>query len=589
MEKIRLLCIAPYEGMRDVMANIAARRSDLELTVLVGDLDDGVRAVSENVKNGIDAIISRGGTAEEIRRHFSIPVCEVNLSVYDILRAIRLARGFSEDFAVMGFPSITQAASLLCDLLQYDTPIITIHSADEALEQLRELKGRGRRIVLGDMVTTTVAQKLGMNAILITSGIESIEDAFQRALQLQNYYKDVQDSRNLLCDVIGSLDEEVAVFGAGGELQFSTLKEGSLKLLDTLKKNVPAVLSGERLRLIRRLKNQRLSISGRAVSSGGRNRCVYTLSRQHWPELFSDRVLRCYDPEKSSETAPFENFLGDSEVMRKVIHRINRCAAADQPVLLVGEPGTGKDRFARYIYDHSKLSGSSMIRLDCRMMNETHWKYLLESESSPLGDRGLTFYIRCVERIPPGQRLRLETYFSSTAVARRNRIILSCSLGGDFSERDDFYIYLRENFSCITVQIPPLRRHSGDIPTLAGLYINSLNAQLGTQVVGFTPEAMLLLQKFPWERNIDQLIRVIRALVVAAPMSYIPAAAVEEALKEERRQAEPSLSSGVNLKGSLSEITREIVLSVFAQENMNQTRTAKRLDISRSTLWRMLK
>ncbi|WOL40595.1 PrpR N-terminal domain-containing protein [Pyramidobacter sp. YE332] len=589
MKKVRLLCIAPYEGMRDVMMNIAARRSDLELVIRVGDLADGVRAVSEHLESSIDAIISRGGTAEEIRRHFSIPACEIDLSVCDILRAIRLARNFSDDFAIMGYPSITKNASSLCDLLQYTTPVITIHSADEAREQLEKLKKEGRRIVVGDTITAIIAQKLDMNGILVTSGMESIEDAFQRALHLQSYYRDLQESKNLLDSLLNSLNDNLIVFGDRRELCFSTLKDIPQKLRSTLEKNVPSILSGENLHLVRRLDAQRVSIEGKALVSRERNYCVYTLTRQPYAEPFGNKALRCYDPEEALQTAPFENFLGESAIMQKVIHRINRCAAIDQPVLLVGEPGTGKDRFAHYIYAHSRRRRSSLVRIDCRMMTESHWEYLLENENSPLRDNGLTFYIRCVEHIPPEQRLRLENYFGNTAVACRNKFILSCSLGDGFTERDSFFIYLREIFSCLTVEIPPLRRHSGDIPTLVGLYINSLNARLGTQVVGFTPEAMLLLQKFPWERNIDQLVRVVRCLVVSAKMSYISASATEEVLAEERHQLLPTAAAAFNLNRPLNEIVREIVTAIFAQENMNQTKTAKRLGISRSTLWRMLR
>ena len=93
-KRVKLLCIPPYEGMRDLMVNIAARRSDIEMIIHMGDLEDGLKACISRMETSIDAIISRGGTAEIIRRNFSIPICEISLSIYDVLHAIHLAKFF---------------------------------------------------------------------------------------------------------------------------------------------------------------------------------------------------------------------------------------------------------------------------------------------------------------------------------------------------------------------------------------------------------------------------------------------------------------------------------------------------------------
>ena len=118
-EKIRILGIAPYEGLKSVMQKMAADRNDIDLTVYVGDLQKGAELAQRNFHGNFDVIISRGGTAELIGSLTDLPVIEITLSVYDVLRAIKMAENFSSRYAIVGFPSITDSARLLCDLLQY--------------------------------------------------------------------------------------------------------------------------------------------------------------------------------------------------------------------------------------------------------------------------------------------------------------------------------------------------------------------------------------------------------------------------------------------------------------------------------------
>lgn len=74
--------------------------------------------------NNYDVILSRGGTAKLIRSAVDLPVAEISISGYDILRTIKLAQNYSGKFAIAGFSSITENAHMICDLLQYDIDIL---------------------------------------------------------------------------------------------------------------------------------------------------------------------------------------------------------------------------------------------------------------------------------------------------------------------------------------------------------------------------------------------------------------------------------------------------------------------------------
>lgn len=571
------------------MLNVAAQRSDIEMIIRMGNLDEVIQAVKSYSDTGIDAIISRGGTAQRIRAEFSIPVSEIFISVLDVLRAVRLAQSFTDNFAVAGFPAITKPASVLCDLMQFDIKIADIHNASETEACVDSLKKQGYTLVVGDTAAVNAAKRLGIKSILVTSGIESVEAAIENAVQLHRYYSDVRGSLNLLSDVLSNIQKEVIVLDSSGRQCFSTVKELPPSLEPVLRTSVPSVIAEEPMKLLRRIDTQMISVEGSYLQSSGKDYCMYSLAKRPYVKGFLDQVIKYLGPEDDVASWPFENFLGESEKIKDMIETMNRYAALDQPVLLLGEIGTGKDRFAHYIYKHGRLKTHSFVQIDCSMMSEKHWKFLLEDSNSPMYDSGLTIYLNRLGSATLEQRILLKTFLKSSSSFKLNRLFFSFTLGSNFNEHDELYLYLIESLSCLILHIPPLRKRQTDIPILAGLYVNALNISLGTQVLGFTPDAMLILQNFSWERNIDQLMRIVRELVITARTSYISATSVQSVLVRERDRKYISNQTSINLNGSLDKIMREVVRAIFEEEKGNQTKTAKRLGISRSTLWRMLK
>ena len=103
--KTRILAIAPYQGLKEMINEAISDRDDLEMTIRIGDLANGLEIVRSYDLDDFDIIISRGGTAKMISANITIPVVEIEISVYDILRAIKLAENYSNRFAIIGYPA----------------------------------------------------------------------------------------------------------------------------------------------------------------------------------------------------------------------------------------------------------------------------------------------------------------------------------------------------------------------------------------------------------------------------------------------------------------------------------------------------
>ena len=223
MQKTKILAVAPYEGMSNILTELAQKRDDISLTVQTGDLDIGRQIAVQLAHKNYDVIISRGGTAELIESAVEVPVIDISISVYDVLRSIKLAENYGGKFVIAGFCGITKCAGLLCDLLQYDIDIITFKSTDDALPLLRRAQEEGCTLVLCDMTGAKAAKELGMNCHLILSGAESIENAINEAVKLVRSPSHVHKQKDLFQTLLTEEDREFLIYSPAGALWFSSI------------------------------------------------------------------------------------------------------------------------------------------------------------------------------------------------------------------------------------------------------------------------------------------------------------------------------------------------------------------------------
>ena len=374
--KIKVLGIAPYEGMKTIMQKLAKERSDIDLDVYVGDLNKGVEIARRNFHSNYDVIISRGGTAELIGRSTHIPVIEVSLSVYDILRAIKLAENYADRYAIVGFSGITGSAHLLCDLLQYRIDIFTIHSADEVQDTLKELKRKGYRMVLCDMIANTTAKRLGLNAILITSGNESIASAFDQAVKLSTSYATIKAENRFLGDIIRGQSSQTVVLNADGEVFFTTLDSDQLTpVLEILRKELPAVLDNETHKFFKNIDGTLYSFISRRVGFREQNYAVYYFASNSVPLATSKYGIQ-YSNQQDAEDRFFNSFYSITSSASNIQATIENLNQSTFPVMLSGEAGSGKEQVARVIYSQSPLKGNPLIIINCALINDKSWNFI---------------------------------------------------------------------------------------------------------------------------------------------------------------------------------------------------------------------
>lgn len=150
---------------------------------------------------------------------------------------------------------------------------------------------------------------------------------------------------------------------------------------------------------------------------------------------------------------------------------------------------------------------------------------------------------------------------------------------------------LCERLGCLTLNLPSLRSRSDEIPSLASLYLSSLNQEQGKQISGFEPRAIEMLRQYEWPNNYTQFKNLLRSLASLTTGSYIESRLVAELLAKERAHRNTPSSTGVPVatdNRTLEEINQEIVQQAVAAHGGNRAAAARQLGISRTTLWRYL-
>lgn len=302
-----------------------------------------------------------------------------------------------------------------------------------------------------------------------------------------------------------------------------------------------------------------------------------------------------YENEKDWSSNNDFIWFDQSETIEAILNQIKKYGQNMSPVFITGEVGTGKNIVANELFkacvasNSPILSQKPMIIIDCILMTIKKWKWMLEHTSSAFMEVGRIIHIKNVEVLSVPFIKQMHEYFKDGDFYSHNKVIFSYSCRNSDEEPDEICRLFANNLGCLKLQLPALRNRRQDIPYLIQLCrqeVNRKSEKVQVQV-DFSQEAVEVMQQFYWEDNLEQLKRVVRELVLNAREFYISREEVEAALKKEVQQPVRSIS-GINVNQTLDDITKDIILLVLQEVNMNHTQAAKRLGISRSTLWRKL-
>lgn len=585
MDRIHVLAIAPYDKLTEVFRHSAEMYPEIDLDLITGNLEESIERYVQYSSRHYDLLISRGGTASLLKKRLNLPVFEIKVSASDMLRAVRLATQTGYDFAVVGFSNITEICHTLSEILQYNLNIHEIQSADELPSLLEQLRNDGIHLIVGDVATVQAAEAAGLQNILIVSSAMSIEQSFKDVLDFWDNMKNVMNRERLFRSIADQDDHGILVVDENDRILFSNDVYARYDLGGIYHEFVQPhgmfANDTEDLHLQKVLNHVLYSIRVNTVQ----------LPEKAWIYSFRRHGdLTDLDPCVSVEeldTARANVIFSDSEFIRPVLPMIRQACNTFLPVLINGQAGTEKSAIARYIHSNSTLKNGAFVQFQSGALSEASWDRMTADPDSVLYMTGCSFFFEHIHLLSMHMQIRICKTLKD--LLRVNRLRIFATSTTDLAQAVAEGAFLRELYELINgicITMPSLNQRRADIPALAAIYINQFNAEFTREVIGFKNGAISLLQDFNWTLNVDQFRSVIRQLVFESKGFYITKEETESVLQASQHTfAEQSEEF---YHGTLDEIEKKIIEEVLRRENMNQTATAKKLGISRSTLWRKL-
>lgn len=592
---MKVMAIAPYDGLKELMIKLG-ENEDFELQVEVGDLQKGVMLAKAAVNNRTDIIISRGGTAELIQKEVPIPVIEIEVSGYDMLRVLTLVKDYPGKTAIVGFSPISEGAAAICEILDMDISAYRVANEEEVEPHLVELQKEGYQMIIGDVITVKKAEQLGLNGILLTSGKESVLKAFQNAKKMHDFFSALKNKYLISHNIIQEAKDGIVVYNQKVQAVFSNpyFKEEVNKAFEdkiNTKDAVKEVLNRGIFKTVFDEKNVLWKVTGSPIPSSKLPLAVFRIQRYKSNEKQNMQGISIVSSlTENSSVNIVTGMLTNSEEMNNTLKMAEIYRDKEAPIWISGEDGTGKEGLAYYIHFNSIRRSYPLLVIDCGLIEEVQWDTLLDAESNDnliSHNENGTVFLKNINYLKLSIQKRLMDYLCKRSL--RCRLIASSRENIQaLIKKGDFYQDLYDLLARLDLHLPSLRNRKEDIEGFARLFISEFNTKFGKQIVGIRADAREELENFEFLGNIEQLKQIIEESVLLANGPYIERRDVKEALKSKRPLIENEKAE-IDLSGTLEEIEQRIIKKVWLEEGMNHTKTADRLGINRTTLWRKLK
>ncbi|MDP4158818.1 MAG: sigma 54-interacting transcriptional regulator [Bacillota bacterium] len=315
---------------------------------------------------------------------------------------------------------------------------------------------------------------------------------------------------------------------------------------------------------------------------------------------------------------PFEKIIGKGQSIRRTISVARKISSSEATVLITGESGVGKELFAQAIHFASPRASKPLIALNCGAIPTALFESELfgyhggaftgaERKGKPgklelanggtlfldeVGELPLDLQVkflrvlqdRCFYRLGGTEPITVNTRI----IAATNRDLDKMIQAGEF--REDLYYRL----NVITLEVPPLRERTEDIPELVQTFLHEFALKHSKPIPSLSPEVIVAFLNYHWPGNVRELHNVTERLTILADEGTLEAKYLPPALKRPKTE---SVNQSVSLKPQIIErLDRrdhseelERIHAAIEKTHGNKSAAAQLLGISRGTLYYKLK
>ena len=329
--------------------------------------------------------------------------------------------------------------------------------------------------------------------------------------------------------------------------------------------------------------------------------------------LTVDNALRLQRLE--SENRQLKQRLGKHEIvwqgesMRRVMAQVDRVAASETRVCILGETGTGKELVARTLHDRSARASAPFVALNCAAVPAE----LIESELfghekgsftgaagrhvgkfeqaehgtlflDEIGDMPLHMQAKLLRVLEEGE---IERVGGEKAIRVDIRVLVATHRDLEMQVKEGkFRQDLFHRIYVFPLVLPPLRERREDIPALVEHFAAQVCSQNGWKPILFSLEAIAALQAHAWPGNVRELRNVVERLMLLAPAGEVDLATVQLALPQNSNAQPPAGSGAGALADRVQAFEREVIMAELKHNHYNMASAARALHLERSHLYK---
>ena len=282
-------------------------------------------------------------------------------------------------------------------------------------------------------------------------------------------------------------------------------------------------------------------------------------------------------------TAARSAFVAESDQMIRIRDRVASLAGGHQPLLLVGERGTGKKTLAEFLHRLDGQRRTPPAIISCASMGDR----LLDSRAWQEAHESGTAILEGIELLPHDQQERLATALGGNGSKRPFRVIAisNCRLD-DASERREFSAALYQRLESNLFILPPLRERGSDVPALLAHFAQRTAQRLG-RPVSVSPRALAMLAVYTWPGNVAELEASVERAALLGGSGRLEYA--DFGLVPGLAGPGETPSGALELKPQVEAFERQVIIQALSATKGNRQSAAKLLGISLRTLFYKIK
>lgn len=317
---------------------------------------------------------------------------------------------------------------------------------------------------------------------------------------------------------------------------------------------------------------------------------------------------------KYSAHYTFIDIIGKADRLKEAMELAKKAAEHDSRIVIVGESGTGKEMFAQAIHNASSRRNNPFVAIDCGAIPKELFESTLfgyekgaftgakeggSTGAFELANKG-TLFLDEIGNMPIDMQIKLLRTLqectvtkvgSSVPVSVDVRVIVATNINlqtlvDEGSFREDLFYRL----NVVYLKTPLLRERKSDIPLLVKNYLDTIGVK--NKKLNIEKQALNMLQRYNWPGNIRQLFNAIeRAGIMTTGITIKVSDLPLEIINSTDQDIVPSDRQRKEIYDqdiTLSELSKEYILYSLSKNNHNITRTAKKLGVTRATIYKTI-